>query len=148
MTSIIVTGFDELGVTANQIAELHQKLNGDLTPLMQDIGVILARSSKERFASKQDPDGNYWASLLPSTTKRKVQAKDGGDSQNILVASGRLSNIIYHLSQNEVAVGTPESYGVYHQFGTNHMVARPFLGISNQDEADIYKVINQYLQGD
>lgn len=148
MTSITIseTGLRELGVTAEQIAQLHQKLNGDLTEPMEDIGTILMRSSNERFVTKLDPDGNYWANLMPSTVERK-----GND--NILVKSGELSEVIYHAYKDRVEIGTPEIYGVYHQFGAKKrngedMPARPFLGISSQDETDIYKVINKYLQGD
>lgn len=143
MTSIVISeaGLRELGITAQTIAILHQKLNGDLTELMEDIGTILMRSSNERFVTKLDPDGNYWANLMPSTVASK------GDD-NILVKSGKLSEVIYHAYKDRVEIGTPETYGVHHQFGTDKMVARPFLGISDQDEADIYKVINKYLQED
>lgn len=148
MTSITIseTGFRELGVTAEQIVQLYQKLNGDLTPLMEDIGTILMRSSEERFTTKLSPDGEYWENLMPSTVARK------GDD-NILVDSGRLSEIIYHAYQDRVEVGTPETYGVYHQFGAKKrngedMPARPFLGLSDDDKQDIYAMINDYLMGD
>lgn len=145
MTSITITGLDELGITHSQIAELYQKLNGDLTPLMQAIGGVLESSTIERFnVSKQAPDGSYWANLLPHTIAKKVNKN--GDDAGILVEKGRLSDgINWYFDKNSVTIGTPETYGVYHQFGTKHMPARPFLGLSNEDKQDIYTMINDYL---
>lgn len=146
MTSIrIETQFSELGVTADHLNALHQKLNGDLTPLMQAIGAVLESSTTERFnVSKQAPDGGYWANLLPSTLKQKTN--QNANDKGILVETGDLMrSITYYADKNSVTIGTPETYGVYHQFGTKHMLARPFLGISDQDEKDIFEMINDYL---
>lgn len=152
MTSITITGLDELGVTHSQIAQLYQKLNGDLTPLMQAIGGVLESSTTERFTTKQSPNGEYWANLMSSTVARKTNAN--GDKGGILVESGDLMrSITYHANKDSVTVGTPETYGVYHQFGAKKrngedMPARPFLGLSNDDKQDIYAMINDYLMGD
>lgn len=141
MLSIIITGQDELEIGGQDIERLHQRLSGDLTPLMQDIGTLLQRSTRERFLSKQDPDGNHWQNLLPST-----QAKKGDN--NILVQLGLLGKIGYNAYADRVEVGSTQDYGVYHQFGTSAMVARPFLGLSDEDEQGIYATINDYLQGE
>lgn len=147
MTAIIVTELDELGVTANQIAQLHQKLNGDLTPLMEAIGSVLENNTRDRFDTKLSPNGEYWANLMPSTIAQKGNDKILDDSNDLK------KSIAWHANKDSVSVGTPEPYGVYHQFGAKKrngedMSARPFLGLSDDDKQDIYAMINDYLQGD
>ena len=87
--------------------------------------------------------------LMPST----VKAKNG--RSNILVDSGDLiRSITFHASNDSVVVGTDRPYGKYHQTGTKKangttkMVARPWLGLSQQDQFDINDLIVGYLAGD
>lgn len=166
MTAIIITGLDELGVTANQIAQLHQKLNGDLTPLMEAIGSVLENNTRDRFDTKLSPNGEYWANLMPSTIAQKGNDKILDDSNDLK------KSIAWHANKDSVSVGTPEPYGVFHQFGTSPYVirpkhkkalafgggvykqvqhtglsARPFLGVSDDDKQDIFDAINYYLTG-
>lgn len=138
---ISITGLTELGVVHNHIAQIYQKLNGNLTPLMQDIGTALSANAQERFLNKQSPDGSYWANLLPSTQQQK-------GNNNILVQGGQLRQITYNAYANYVEVGTEQDYGKYHQFGAANMVARPFLGISDDDKDDIFEIINKHIMGE
>ena len=131
------------------LTDLRQRLNGDLTPLMQAIGSVLEGSTRGRFADKQSPNGVAWAVLMPST----VKAKNG--RSNILVDSGDLiRSITFHASSDSVLIGTDRPYGKYHQTGTKKadgstkMVARPWLGLSQQDQFDINDLIVGYLAGD
>ena len=131
------------------LTDLRQRLNGDLTPLMQAIGSVLEGSTRGRFADKQSPNGVAWAVLMPST----IKAKNG--RSNILVDSGDLiRSITFHASSDSVLIGTDRPYGKYHQTGTKKadgstkMVARPWLGLSQQDQFDINDLIVGYLAGD
>ena len=131
------------------LTALQQRLNGNLTPLMQAIGSVLEGSTRQRFADKQSPNGVAWAVLMPAT----VKAKNG--RSNILVDSGDLiRSITFHASSDSVLIGTDRPYGKYHQTGTKKadgsakMVARPWLGLSQQDQFDINDLIAGYLAGD
>ena len=131
------------------LTALQQRLNGDLTPLMQAIGSVLEGSTRQRFADKQSPNGVAWAVLMPST----VKAKNG--RSNILVDSGDLiRSITFHATSDSVVIGTDRPYGKYHQTGTKKangttkMVARPWLGLSEQDKSDIGDLINDFLAGE
>lgn len=138
MTQITLTVAHDLPKTQASLNQLQQKL-GDLTPVLDTIGQQLEDSTVDRFATKIAPDGVSWANLMPSTIVQK-------GNHNILVESGDLaSSITHHANKSSVTVGTPERYGVYHQFGTADMPARPFLGISSNDEQTIYTLINDYL---
>lgn len=130
---------NELGETADKLNHAYIAL-GDLTPLMRDIGAYLEGSTRQRFADKQAPSGIAWENLLPSTQKQK------GDN-NILIDSGDLvRSLTHYASSNSVTVGVSEPYGVYHQLGTKHITARPFLGISDNDNNEIDVLINDYLE--
>ena len=39
----------------------------NMTPMMQDIGELLTRSTKERFKTGTAPDGSAWAARSPAT---------------------------------------------------------------------------------
>lgn len=123
-------------------SEIRQRLNGDLTPLMTAIGSVLEGSTRQRFADRESPNGVAWAVLMPAT----IDAKNGRG--NILVDSGDLMrSITFHASSDSVIVGTDRPYGKYHQTGTKNMPMRPFLGISEQDKAEIGDLINDFLAG-
>ena len=131
------------------LTALQQRLNGNLTPLMQAIGSVLEGSTRQRFADKQSPNGVAWAVLMPAT----VKAKNG--RSNILVDSGDLiRSITFLASSDSVLIGTDRPYGKYHQTGTKKadgstkMVARPWLGLSQQDQFDINELMVGYLAGD
>lgn len=140
---------DQIPALNEHLTALQQRLNGDLTPLMQAIGSLLEGSTRQRFADKVSPNGVAWAVLMPST----VKAKNG--RSNILVDSGDLiRSITFHASNDSVVIGTDRPYGKYHQTGTKKadgstkMVARPWLGLSQQDQFDINDLIMDFLAGD
>lgn len=141
MTQVTIDASSDLPLLQDNIIQLTQKL-GDLTPLMDAIGGILESSTRQRFNDKQAPSGVKWADLMPSTQAKKA-------NNNILVQSGDLmASITHHVNATSTTVGTPKIYGVYHQFGTSDMKARPFLGLSDEDKEDIYDLINEHLTGD
>lgn len=158
---------DEFPELNEHLTALYQRLNGDLTPLMRGIGALLEGSTRDRFRTKRDPGGVAWANLAPETVKSK-NARGG-----ILVDHGDLMrSITYHASSQAVAVGTDRPYGKYHQTGTNPYIirpkdkkalsfngvvvkqvnhpglpARPFLGLSTDDKAEIRELINDFMSG-
>lgn len=161
MTSITITGLDELGVTADQIHALEQKLDRqgkEWKNFWEAVGELIGGNILERFINRQDHNGNYWANLMPNTLKYKTNQRtvtnnnfpDGKTVEaGILVESGDLfRSLTMKADQYSVTIGTPEEYGKYLQTGTRKMVARPFLGLSNDDKQDIYVMINDYLMGD
>jgi len=149
-------------------AELQRSLNGllsmgeDLTLMMNRIGSAVEASTKERIdLTNLAPDGNPWK---PS---RRALA-DGGRT---LVKSGDLRDSIHHeASGNEVVIG-PEDlpYAAIHQFGgvikpknakklafktplgmafldQVTIPARPYLGISRDDEAEISSILEDFMR--
>jgi phage virion morphogenesis protein len=122
--------------------ELQAKLT-DLTPFFQDIGEALLNSTRERFRSQTAPDGTPWAALSPGYQARKKK------NQNlILTLNGYLRGTLnVRAAPKEVRIGTPLIYGATHQFGRpeKNLPARPFLGLSADDETMILDALNDWL---
>ncbi len=128
--------------------------------VMKDIATIGENSTRDRFKTGTDPDGNAWK---PS---HRVQQKGG----KTLIESGRLLNSIVSQSGDDFAQwGTNAIYAAIHQAGGEirpktakglffkladgsgrrvkkvAIPARPYLGINAIDEANIVDIINQHL---
>lgn len=115
----------------------------DLTPAFQDIGEALLNSTRERFNTQTAPDGSPWEPLSPGYAQRKKKNKD-----KILTLHGRLRGLLnYRAGPREVRIGTPLLYGATHQFGApeRNLPARPFLGLSSDDETKLLDLLNEHL---
>ena len=129
----------------------------DATPLMRDIGEHLLNTTRDRFDSQTDPDGNPWAPLSDDTKRRKKRNAD-----KILTRDGDLrGNLAYRTGRDAVEIGSPSIYAGTHQhgalkgaFGTTSrggpipwgdIPARPFLGLSEADRAEIEELARDYL---
>ena len=80
---------DQLPQLSANLHALQTRLGGDLTPLMDAIGLLLENSTRERFETKRDPEGVSWGQLNPKTLERK-QNKSGSIRGGILVDHGDL----------------------------------------------------------
>lgn len=76
--------------------------------------------------------------------KRRKDSK----SHKILDKSGKLKASIKPLANSRGGtVGTSIIYGPTHQFGRGPIPARPFLTITDQDEDEIVRVVEDYITG-
>ena len=129
----------------------------DMTPAMRDIGEHLLNTTRERFVDQKAPDGKLWATLSPVTRERKRRNKD-----KILTLEGYLrGNLAYRAGPDQVEVGSPSIYAGTHQFGAKKgafgktargapipwgdIPARPFLGLSDDDQDEIGRIVARYL---
>lgn len=132
------------------------------TPVMSAIGTGLVASTHRRFVSQTDPDGNPWAALNP-------EYAEGKRNSRILTESGGLRDSITAApSRTSVQVGTNKIYAAIHQMGgvikpkgdgrlafrigdrlvrptSVTIPARPYLGISTEDETMIGDTIFGFL---
>ncbi|SOC83112.1 phage virion morphogenesis (putative tail completion) protein [Ensifer adhaerens] len=144
-------GFDQLAV--------HM---GNTQPVMAAIGTAVVSSTHMRFVTQTDPDGMAWRALNTEYAKDKRNTR-------ILTESGRLRDSISdRAGRDEVTIGTNLIYAAIHQLGgtivpvrATHLVfrigghlvqvlsvtlpARPFLGISEQDEAEIAEIVFAFV---
>lgn len=168
---MITISIDNQSVLA-ALEALRTKM-GNMTPAMQDIGEHLTETSKRRFDTSTAPDGSRWApnsqvTILSylggskgNTTKSgKISAKGVGRvmGKKPLIGESRslMSTIHYDAKADSVEIGSPMVYAAMQQFGGSKSAfphlwgdipARPFLGLSDEDERSVLDIITGYLSG-
>lgn len=144
---------------------------GDMTPAMQDIGEHLAETTKRRFDTSTSPDGQAWAANSEATVlqylgftggnykkdgslSKKGQARYSGKKPLIGDSRSLSSTIHYQAGASFVEIGSPMEYAAMQQFGGmksafpnlwGDIPARPFLGISDDDERSILEILSGYF---
>ena len=142
--------------------QLERAMGGNTRPLMSAIGVELVGSTHMRFVTQTDPEGQAWQALNTTYAEDKRHSR-------ILTESGRLRDSINaQASNDEVRVGSNVVYAAAHQLGAtitpknaSHLFfrmggrliqadsvtlpARPFLGISNDDETAISEIVFSFV---
>lgn len=147
---------ETLGVLSDTVRKTDDKFG-----LMDAIGATIASSTQQRFEDEQDPEGNPW----PVSLRALIE---GGRT---LTDSARLVQSITHEpSESSVAIGTNVIYAAIHQEGgiirakTSRglrfrgpgnggwvtkqevdMPRRAFLGLDEDDEADIRALCAEWL---
>lgn len=136
----------------------------DMSPVMQDIGEYLIKSTKDRFPKGEAPDGSKWAPKKQSTMDAYAARKDRVDARPLFGPTGLLSQqIAYDAAPDGVEWGSNRIYAAVMQFGAakgafgttsrgasipwGTIPARPFLGISDEDETQLVAILSDYLQG-
>lgn len=138
------------------LADLLRK-GGNLGPALMEIGEDITASTKQRFADGVAPDGTPWEANSPVT----VAIYDGlfaspGAKKPLVGESRRLaSDITWQLiGGNTVAIGSPLPYAAMQQLGGTKsqwphlwgdIPARPYLGLSDEDEQTILDITSDYL---
>jgi phage virion morphogenesis protein len=158
----------ELGL--KEIEGLARILNGvtlgpqDRVQLLHDIGVEMESQTQERFDTQKDPEGNPWKELAEKT--RDYYMKQGLGTGSLLVQGGGLRDSIESRVSGSwsVLAGATKIYAAIHQFGGEiapktapylwvpgygklkkvNIPARPYLGVSVQDAADIALKARQF----
>ena len=145
-------------------AALQRAIAGmeDATPLYEDIAEYMVDATRQRFIQGVGPDGKAWAPKKQSTLDRYRALGYGGQSlTKPLYLIGRLRREIQRLvSRNGVVIGSSLIYaGVMQQgaakgaFGRDGrgrpipwgtIPARPWLGISPQDEEAIIEIADEF----
>jgi len=170
MTDSITVRLETPAVLA-RLNEIARQFD-DLSPAMRGIGELVAESTKQRFTTSTAPDGQKWKPNALATVLGRLaeisgaySAKTGrmtkkGASAFIakkpLVATGVLQDTIrYQLAgRNSVEIGTNRFAGEWeggaavHQFGDKkgNIKARPFLGLSASDEAEVLEILDRFLE--
>ncbi|PKP71856.1 MAG: phage virion morphogenesis protein [Alphaproteobacteria bacterium HGW-Alphaproteobacteria-4] len=136
----------------------------DLTPVMQEIGEQLVFETEQRFAQGVSPGGAPWAPKSETTLEAYARRGDKIDFRPLFGPSGRLhSTIDYRAGSDFVEVGSGAVYAAVMQFGAGkgafgvdaagHPIpwgpipARPFIGISEIDRANIIATVTVWIEG-
>lgn len=160
-------------IDSRSVLDALEQLRGKVTdpsPAFREIGERLSETTQARFNTSTGPDGRRWAPNSQATIlsylagksgsyqkkSGKISAKGAGYAMNKrpLVASGLLQDSIHwQLIPGGVAIGTDrfadawDGGAAVHQFGNKKgtIPARPFLGISDEDETTILDILSDFL---
>ena len=132
------------------LSDLARSLT-DMKPALKAIGESLVESTKQRFVDSKGPDGVKWKPNKPSTLARKKSRKP------LIGESLMLSEQIHYdvIANDTLIVGSSMEYAAMQQFGGTKaefpnlwgdIPARPFLGISDADQAMIEETIREHLE--
>lgn len=139
-----------------------QVLMADLTPVMQDLGEFLTGSTKDRFSAGTAPDGTPWAPKSPVTLEAYRRRGDRTDPRPLFGPSGALSSTIFarpgplsvEWGSAQIYAGVMQEGAAQGTFGRTargapipwgDIPARPFLGISDDDEAALIAIVEEWL---
>ncbi|WP_051145190.1 phage virion morphogenesis protein [Thiomicrorhabdus sp. Kp2] len=129
------------------------KLNGLLdrnaqSELLDTIGSITESQTRRRISEeKQSPDGAPWAEW----TDDYAQTRHSGHS--LLENEGELLDSIQHQSSgSEVITGSNLIYAAIQHYGGAEvgrpgLVARPYLGLSQNNRDELESVLENWMQG-
>lgn len=128
----------------------------DLAEPMDEIGASLVASTQQRFFDEEGPDGEPWAELAPATQERIGAGGKPRGPDHMLRVKGHMFRRLTHVaSRTEVAVGLNAVQAAIQQLGGEDdmapgpaaVPARPFLGLSRDDEREIGEIMLGYLDG-
>lgn len=137
----------------------------DMSPVMFDLGRYLVESTIDRFPTGTAPDGTKWAPKSQTTLERYGSRKSNRvDVRPLFGPTGLLSQQISHQSgPTEVSWGSNLIYSAVMQFGAakgafgqmsngspipwGNIPARPFIGLSQADEAAILDTLADWISG-
>jgi len=166
MADIVTVTIDNKAVT-DALRLMGEKARNP-APVLKAIGERLVRSTEERFDKEEDPEGNRWRLLTysrpgryrsrdryrPTHGTRGEQLKgfrEYLERKKILTDTGALRDSIYPEVEGSIlCVGSPMKYAAVHQLGSApehraRIPARPYLGMSRDDEVEVLAIIGDYL---
>lgn len=117
----------------------------DRRALLDVIGATVESQTRRRITDdKEAPDGNEWAAWSGGYAAKR----HGGHS--LLEGEGLLLGSLGYavaLAGDQVEVGSNMIYAATHQFGDEkrNIPARPFLGLSRDDEAELDDAIDNFI---
>ena len=134
----------------------------DMTPIYTAIGDYMIQATRQRFAKGVAPDGTAWAPKRASTLERYKRLGYGSLGRPLIGPGRRLSREIQQfVSRDGVIIGSSLIYSGVMQdgaakgaFGTDphgrpipwgRIPARPWLGISREDETAIVEIVEDHL---
>jgi phage virion morphogenesis protein len=116
----------------------------DPAPALRSLGVLLVRNTRTRIVAEGPaPDGTAWPRLAAATRKRK---RGPGMLRERAMRGGLMASLTSQVDGRRLRVGTNKIYAATHQFGRDAIPARPFLGISEEDQRDIVEVLADHMR--
>lgn len=130
------------------LAQARNIANLDVEDLTERLGLLVLEQTQERFNTKRDPEDEKWQAWSPSHARFRRRNRGGA---GLMILSGDLFDSL-HLQQTATTavIGSSSPYAGYHQEPSaasqrRGAVKRSFLGISDEDEADLDQETAMFL---
>jgi phage gpG-like protein len=132
---------------ASALAGLNRLAALNMSPWLESVGSGMQKEVQNRIRkAKESPGGEVWAPWMPRT--RQYREHKGNSGQGLLWDEGTLLNSISFAvddgaqgdlfgAKGGVVIGTDVAYAGYLQDGTERMAARPFIGWSDAEAAEL-----------
>jgi phage gpG-like protein len=132
------------GQAINDRLQTLESRAGDLSLIWPDIGEYLLLAHDDRFRDQVDPKGEKWMPLSEEYLNSKRKRESAG-ADKILVLDGYMSGgLTYKYDANSLQLGSNAVYAARQQFDYE----REFIGLSSDDEDEIYSLVGEYLSGE
>ena len=111
--------------------------------LLDVLGAELESQTRRRIdEEKTSPDGEPW----PEWSDAYAQTRHG--NHELLENEGHLlDSIQYVVDVPDVEVGSNIVYAAAHNDGSGNIPQRQFIGVSDENEADLLERVNDYMRG-
>jgi len=145
---------------------------GDIEPLMTDIGVYLESATIERFDNETAPDGSRWTpsarakrdsgKTLTDTAQLRSSITSEASGSSVAVGTNKIYARIHQLGFDGTIQVKGHKRTIHEAFGRSlkapvtfdvdpferllNMPARPFLGLSAEDETEILAQVEDYAR--
>ena len=143
------------------LEDLERRI-ADPWQLMHSIGEYLTHATKERIeAGGPAPDGTAYAPKSPVTLANYMRKREGVNATPLNHLGDLFRQIDHEAGRDSVEISANTVYAAVQQFGARQgafgrtkrnspipwgdIPARPFLGISAEDEANIADTVTEYL---
>ena len=139
----------------DRVARVLQRLletSHDVDPILRDIGEHLLNSTKDRFATEESPGGRPWKPLKPACAEHKRKKRP--NAKKLVWDNLRRGQLAYVVGGGELTLGSNRPYAARQHFGFHgpdslgryfDHPARPWLGVSADDEDEIVRIFREHL---
>jgi phage virion morphogenesis protein len=144
-----MTRFINVSVSDNVtggLRALSEKLN-NMQIVYEDIGTHLLTSHKDRWEAQESPEGQGWQPLSDKYLQSPKKRQSRGRNQILVLNEYLREGLRYQASDTTLEFGTDSEYGARQHFGGGGIPARPWLGISAEDETEISAILSDWLSG-
>jgi len=140
--------------TRRMVRALDRLAQANTDKLLDTTGQLIENQVRHRIKTeRRSPKGKKWAKLSDHYAKSKKRKRPRG---SLLVFDDELRDTMQHQTeQGNVVVGSALPYAATHQYGDKRLgfgttmvtiPARPFLGLSAQNEDDVLSTINDFFE--
>lgn len=156
MAGVAVLAADVVGLDLAQDA-LRRLAGFNVRPLLEAVGAEVESQTRRRIhTEKRGPDGIEWPEWSESYASHQHgvfkahkphpgQLRKAGGHSLLELTGNLLDSIQWEVRGDEVVVGSNMVYAPTHQYGTDDVPARPFLGLSKDNADDVEQVILDFI---